>query len=147
MSYWTYALAIGIGATAVMDLWGIARTRLLRVPAMNYGLIGRWLANVPRERFRRDRIAASPPVRGESAIGWAAHYLIGIVFAAILLAIFGIDWVRHPTIGPALIVGIGSVAAPLLLMPPLRIQSFVTHSVFGLGLYVAAWATSSLLTA
>ena len=142
MDNMVYALAIGVGATAVMDVWGVVRSRLLRTPAMNYGLIGRWLARIPRARFRRDRIAASPPVRGESAIGWAAHYVIGIVFAAILVAIFGVDWVRHPTLGPALIVGIGSVVAPIVLMPPARLQSLLTHTIFGLGLYVAGWATS-----
>jgi hypothetical protein len=142
MNNMVYVLAIGVGATAVMDVWGVVRARLLRAPAMSYALIGRWLARIPRERFRRDRIAASPPVRGEAAIGWAAHYFIGIAFAALLLWIFGVDWVRQPTLGPALIVGIGSVVAPILLMPPARLQSLLTHTIFGLGLYVAGWATS-----
>jgi hypothetical protein len=99
-------------------------------------------------------------VRGERPIGWAAHYLIGIAFAAMLLAIWGLEWARHPTIGPALIVGIGSVAAPFLLMQPgmgagiaasrtprpaaARFQSIVTHAMFGLGLYAAGWAQSFL---
>ena len=94
-------------------------------------------------------------VRGERLIGWAAHYLTGIAFAGTLLAIWGLEWARHPTIAPALIVGLGSVAAPFLLMQPgmgagvaasrtprpgaARIQSLVTHAVFGLGLYAAAW--------
>ena len=64
----------------------------------------------------------------------------------------------RPTLGPALAVGIGTVAAPFFLMQPgmgagiaasrtprpnaARLQSLLTHAVFGLGLYVAAWATS-----
>jgi hypothetical protein len=130
-----------------MDVWGIARARLLRAPAMSYGLLGRWIARIPRERFRRERVAASPPVRGESAIGWAAHYLIGIVFAAVLLAVFGVGWVRDPTIGPALMVGIGSVIAPFLLIRPARLQSVLTHTIFGLGLYATGWLTSFLVMA
>ena len=158
MDYLVCTLLIGVGATAVMDLWAIARKRLLGTPPPNYGLVGRWLAYMPRGRFRHDSIAAAEPVHGERLIGWSAHYLIGIAYAAILLGVWGLEWVRHPTIGPALIVGIGTVAAPFLVMQPgmgagiaasrtprpaaARVQSLVTHAIFGLGLYVAGWATS-----
>jgi len=153
---------IGAGATAMMDIWGVARKQLFGIPAANYGLVGRWLAYLLRGRFRHDPIAASPRVQGERLIGWTAHYLIGIAFAAVLLAIWGLDWARHPTIGPALIVGLGSVAAPFLLMQPgmgagiaasrtprpaaARLESLVTHGIFGLGLYAAGWATRWLVT-
>src|SRR6185295_10430715 len=149
---------IGAGATAVMDLWMLFRTRVLRIPAQSYALVGRWLAGVPRGQFRHERIAASPPVRGELLIGWAAHYLIGIAFAALLLAIWGSDWARQPTLAPALIVGIGTVLAPFLVMQPgmgagiaagrtprpgaARAQSLVTHAIFGVGLYAAGWITN-----
>jgi hypothetical protein len=161
MNYVMGALLTGVGATAAMDIWTVARKRLLGTPLANYGLVGRWLAYMPRGRFRHDAIAASPPVQGERVLGWTAHYLIGIAFAAVLLGIWGLDWARQPTIGPALIVGIGSVAAPFLLMQPgmgagiaasrtprpaaARLQSLVTHGIFGLGLYAAGWVTSLLL--
>jgi hypothetical protein len=160
MDFLVAALLIGAGATAVMDLWGIARKRIFGIAPMNYGLVGRWLAWVARARFRHDPIAASPPVRGERLIGWAAHYVIGIAFAAALLALWGLDWAREPTLGPALIIGMGSVAAPFLVMQPgmgagvaasrtprpgaARVQSLLTHAVFGLGLYAAAWLQSNL---
>jgi hypothetical protein len=112
--------------------------------AMDYGLVGRWLAHLPRGRFRHQRIAAMPPVRGERLIGWTAHYLTGVAFAGVLLALWGIDWARNPTLAPALIVGIGSVAAPFLVMQA-RVQSLVTHTVFGLGLYAAGWLQSILV--
>jgi hypothetical protein len=82
-------------------------------------------------------------VRGERLIGWTAHYLTGIAFAGVLLALWGIDWAHNPTLAPALIVGIGSVAAPFLVMQA-RVQSLVTHTVFGIGLYAAAWLQSTL---
>ncbi|MEA3192870.1 MAG: hypothetical protein QOD26_1203 [Betaproteobacteria bacterium] len=148
-------ILIGTGATAVMDAWMLVRTRVLGVPAQSYGLVGRWLAGMARGQFRHERIAASPAVRGELLIGWTAHYLTGITFAALLLAIRGLDWARYPTLAPALLVGIGSVAAPFLLMQPgmgagiaasraprpgaARLQSLVTHTVFGFGLYAAGW--------
>jgi hypothetical protein len=152
------AIVIGAGATAVMDIWAAARKRLLGSPVPDYGLVARWLAYVARGRFRHASILASPPVRRERLIGWTAHYLIGVAFAAILLAIWGSDWARHPTIAPALIVGFGSVAAPFLLMQPgmgagiaasrtphpasARRRSVVTHVVFGAGLYAAGWVAS-----
>jgi hypothetical protein len=160
LDYLVCAVLIGAGGTVVMDIWAAARKRLLGIPPLDYGLVGRWLAHLVRGRFRHESIAASPPVQGERLIGWTAHYLIGIAFAAVLLAIWGLDWARHPTIGPALIVGIGSVAAPFLLMQPgmgagiaasrtprpaaARLHSLVTHGIFGLGLYAAGWATSLL---
>ena len=160
MNYLLYSAITGIGATVVMDLWTIARKRIFGVPPFDYGLVGRWLAYMPRGRFRHDPIAASPRVAGERAIGWSAHYAIGIGFAAILPAIWGLEWTRQPTIGPALIVGIGSVAAPFFLMQPgmgagiaasrakrpaaARLQSLLTHTVFGLGLYAAGWLASCL---
>lgn len=130
----------GAGATAVMDLWGLTRER-----KPDYALVGRWLAYMPRGRFRHRPISSSAPLPGERAIGWTAHYLIGIGFAAALIALWGVEWARQPTLGPALIVGLGSVAAPVLLMQPamgtgFRWQSFITHAVFGLGLYATAVA-------
>lgn len=154
------ALLIGVGATAFMDVVAAARTRLFGVPAPDYALVGRWFAYLARGRFRHDPIGASPRVRGEHLIGWTAHYVIGIAFAILLLAIWGRDWTCRPTIGPALIVGIGSVAAPFLLMQPgmgagiaasrtprpaaARVRSLVTHALFGVGLYAAGLITSLL---
>src|SRR5690606_6724494 len=102
-------------------------------------------------RFRHDSIAASAQVRGEHIMGWTAHYLTGIAFATLFIGIWGLAWMRHPAIGPALAFGIGTVAAPFLLMQPgmgagiaasrtpspgsARLQSLITHAVFGLGLY------------
>ena len=154
MDYLGNALFIGAGATLVMDLWTLARTRLFGTPPANYALVGRWIAHMAFGRFRHERIAAAPPVPGERAIGWTAHYLIGIAFAGLLLAFSGPAWTRQPTFGPALAFGIATVTAPFLLMQPgmgagiaasrtpqpnaARLQSLVTHAVFGIGLYASA---------
>lgn len=160
LNYLQYTVLVGVGATAVMDSWAAARKWLRGIVPPDYGLVGRWLLYMARGRFRHDAIAATPPLRGERLLGWSAHYLIGSVFAGVLLAIWGVDWVRHPTLGPALLVGIGSVIAPFLLMQPgmgagiaasrtphpaaARLRSLLTHSVFGLGLYAAGWAAGWL---
>jgi len=153
MNHLLATLLIGIGATAVTDLWGFARKLLLGKAPPNYALVGRWIAHMIHGRFRHDAIATSAPLRGEHIIGWTAHYLIGIAFAAVLIGIWGPAWIQQPTMGPALIVGIGTVAAPFLLMQPgmgagiaasrtprpaaARLQSLITHTVFGLGLYAS----------
>ena len=155
-----FTLFIGIGATAVMDLWGIVRKPLLGIAPPNYGLVGRWIGHMTHGRFHHDSIAASSPVRGEYIIGWTIHYLIGVAFAGLLVGIWGRPWIEQPTIGPALAVGIGTVAAPFLLMQPgmgagiaasrtprpasARLQSLITHAVFGVGLYATGWVVHAL---
>lgn len=151
---------VGVGATAFVDLWSMVRTRFLGVPAPNFGLVGRWFAYFPRGRFRHDSIAASPAVRGELAIGWVAHYLIGVAFAALLVCLSGRAWLQQPTPGPALLVGVATVVFPFLLMQPgmgagiaasraprpasARLHAVLTHAMFGLGLYLAGLAVDFL---
>ncbi len=124
-------------------------------------MVGRWIGHMPTGRFAHEAIARAPAVRGERAIGWIAHYATGILFAGLLLALFGLGWARSPTPGPALIVGVATVAAPFLVLHPAfgagvagsrtpapaaaRARSLVAHVSFGVGLYVAAIATSRLL--
>lgn len=152
--------AIGILATGVMDAWGVLRTPLFGFPRANYRLIGRWFAYMPRGRFRHAAIAASPSLPGEHAIGWIAHYSIGISFAALLVLLGGDAWLRQPTLGLALLVGLSTVVAPLLIMQPAmgagiagsktpnpratRVQSALTHLIYAIGLYAAGWICALL---
>ncbi len=144
---------IGVGATITIDLWA-AVLRALGVPSLNFGLLGRWIGHLAEGRFIHQSIAKASPVRGERLIGWSAHYAIGISFAGVLIAGFGLSWARSPTLLPALIVGIVTVLAPLLILQPAlgagiassrtprpvfnTIKSLVTHTVYGLGLYLTA---------
>jgi len=153
------AIVIGVGATAVLDLWS-AGLNLLGVAPPDYGLVGRWIAYIPHGRFRHEPIGASPPIPGEGVIGWVSHYVIGVAYAAVLLAIWGIEWARNPSVGPALIVGMATVAAPFLVMQPgmgagvaasrtphpnrARLRSLGAHFAFGVGLYLAALVASLL---
>lgn len=155
MNYLLCSVLIGIVATMLLDLWGVLRQPLLGVPRPDYAPVGRWFALMAQGNFLHQSIAAARRVRGESLIGWLAHYLVGIAFAGILVAIWGNDWLSQPKLTPALVVGIGSVAAPFLVMQPamgagiagahtpnpakVRLQSLVTHTIFGLALYVAGW--------
>ncbi len=144
---------VGVGATAVTDLWSVARKHLLGIAAPDFGLVGRWIAHMPRGRFRHESIAAAPALRGERLLGWVVHYLIGIAFAGLLIGSWGVEWIRQPRLVPALIVGAVTVVAPLFLMQPAMghgfsahraLHSLVMHLAFGVGLYVAGWLTNAL---
>jgi hypothetical protein len=153
---------IGGGATLVMDLWA-ALLRRFGVPSLNFAFLGRWIGHLPEGRFVHPSIARAAPVRGERLLGWGAHYAIGISFAGLLVATFGLAWARSPSLAPALVIGIATVAAPLLVLQPALgagiassrtprplfncAKSVATHTVFGLGLYLAAVGTASLVTA
>jgi hypothetical protein len=157
------AALIGIGATVVMDLWGLFLRRFFGVRPLGYGMVGRWIGHFANGQFAHDDIAKAAPVPGEQAIGWTAHYAIGVGFAAIVLAVWGLDWAHSPTPMPALIVGVLGVAAPFLLMQPAlgagiaasktpnpnqaRLRSITTHVVFGIGLYCAALISALLIPA
>ena len=159
--YLAAAGAIGIGATAIMDSWTVAQKRLFGIPSLDYRLVGRWLGHLARGQWRHDAIATAAPIEGERAIGWVAHYAIGIIFALVLLLIWGPGWAREPSIAPALIVGLSTVLAPFLILQPAlgagiaasrtprpniaRTRSLVTHLSFGIGLFAAAKAWSWLI--
>ncbi len=145
---------IGVGATVVMDLWALILKHFFGIPSLNYGLVGRWLGHFPKGQFAHKNIAQTPAVRGEQILGWAAHYAIGVGFAGLLLAIWGVEWARQPSLLPALIIGVCTVVMPFFVMQPsfgmgiaaaktpkpntIRLRSLGAHTVFGLGLYIAA---------
>ena len=149
------AMLIGIGATAVMDAW-ILLHKHLGVPTLNFAFIGRWVGHLLRGQFAHAAIAKAAPIRGELAWGWLTHYAVGMAFATVLVGIQGADWVRSPTLLPALAVGVCTVAAPLLVMQPAMgsgfaasrtptplkncLRSLANHTVFGFGLYLSALA-------
>lgn len=148
-----FSVSIGAGATLVMDVWA-ALLRRLGVPSLNFAYLGRWLGHLPRGRFIHTRIADAAPIRGETLIGWCAHYSIGVGFAALLLATFGLTWATAPRLAPALLVGIATVVAPLFILQPAMgagiassktprpvfnsLKSLLTHVVFGVGLFATA---------
>ena len=153
------AIAIGIGATLVMDLWNLFLKRTFSIPSLNYCLLGRWVRHMPEGTFRHANINAAPQKHFECAVGWIAHYSIGVVFALVFVLVSG-DWLALPTLLLALLYGIGTVVFPFFIMQPslglgvaasrtpkpmqARLKSLVTHTVFGVGLYLSALGVSYL---
>lgn len=151
---------IGAGATLTMDAWA-ALLRRYGIPSLNFAFLGRWIGHLSTGRFVHESIAKAAPVRGELLIGWGAHYAIGITFATVLLLVFGRDWARSPSMGPALLIGVATVVAPLFVLQPAlgagiaswktatpvfnTVKSVATHTIFGVGLFLAAWVSAWLL--
>lgn len=151
---------IGLAGALAMDLWALSLRRGLGVPTLDYALLGRWIGHFPKGRFAHQRIASAEPIPGERPLGWAAHYAIGVMFAWLLLVIWGPSWLESPTLGPALLVGLATVVAPWLVMQPAmgagiagsrtpdpratRLRNLGTHAVYGIGLYLAALSLERL---
>lgn len=160
-TYFAGAVVAGLGATLFMDVWALFLTRAFSVPSANYCLVGRWLCHMPEGTFVHTSIASAPGKRGECTVGWIAHYVIGAVYALVLVAFVSGSWLTRPTLLPALIFGIGSVLVPYLIMQPsfglgiaasrtprpmqARLRSLMAHTAFGVGLYVSAVGVSHVL--
>ena len=154
MEFIIRSIIIGTGATLCMDLWAIALHLTLGQPAPSWGMGGRWFAHVARGHVWHDDIGHAAAIPNEAAIGWAGHYAVGILYAAVLLAIWGMGWAHDPTLAPALIVGVVTISAGWFLMSPgmgggiaaakadnpwkARGMGLLAHVVFGLGLYLTA---------
>ncbi|WP_010484430.1 DUF2938 domain-containing protein [Pseudomonas sp. S9] len=156
-------LFVGMGATLIMDLSGFIQARVFGLASLDYGLVGRWLGHMLRGRFRHAPIMEAAPVRNERLVGWAFHYITGIVFAMVLIGAKGSAWLCNPTLAPALVMGLVSVIAPFFIMQPAlgfgvagsktgvprvtRRRSVTAHLTFGLGLFVAGWLLMLLFPA
>jgi hypothetical protein len=162
MKTFSFILFTGIGGTLVADVWALLRRRLFGTPLPSFSLVGRWIAWLPRGRLRHEPISRTPAAAGEAVIGWTAHYLIGIGFAA-LPVIFADGWLTSPSLALALVTGAATVVAPFFILQPAlgagfaasrtprpgaaRLQSLVYHLVFGLGLYLCATIHLALMSA
>ena len=155
------ATLVGLGATLVLDLWALLLRRGFNIPSLNYCLLGRWLLHMPDGRIVHESIAAAQQKRHECPLGWIAHYLIGTGFALMFVLLTSGDWLERPTLLPAVGFGLATTLVPFLVMQPsfglgiaasktpnpaqARLKSLMTHTVFGVGLYIWASLLSRLL--
>jgi len=150
---WLRIILTGIGATVVMDIGSIIQ-RAMKMQTLNYAMVGRWVGHIYRGQWTHQNIGKMPAIAGESALGWAIHYLTGVLFAALLVAVEGTEWLFAPRLLPAALVGTVTVVVPFLVMQPAmgagiaasrtpspwvnRLRSLLNHAIFGLGLYLSA---------
>jgi hypothetical protein len=157
------AFAVGLGATLFLDLTGPLFRAAFKIPGSNYCLVGRWLLHMPGGTFRHASIAAASPKRAECAVGVIAHYAIGAIFGLAFILLASAGWLARPSVLPALLFGIATVVMPFFVMQPAlglgvaasrtpdpvqaRLRSLLTHTVFGLGLYISGSALGLVLKA
>lgn len=148
------AIFIGIGATIIMDLWAIFLRKGFNISSLSFCLVGRWFSYMQDGIFRHDKISSAEKRPAECAIGWTAHYLIGIGYAFLLVIPASGAWLVSPSFMPALILGVATVVFPFFMMQPAfgfgiaaaktpnpaqaRVKSVMNHAVFGAGLYLSA---------
>ena len=156
-----YSLFVGIGATLVLDLWTLFSGTFLGMRGASNAILGRWFAYLAEGTFQHSTIMQAPAIPNEMIIGLLGHYTVGILFAGLFLAVMGLEWVRRPTVLPALIFGVATILAPFFLMQPsmgfgiasslspdpmgARIRNLCTHAAFGIGLYVSALVLCQIL--
>lgn len=154
-------ILIGLGATLTTDLWALFLKRVFKIAVPNYCLVGRWLRYMPEGIFRHSNIASAPQKSAECTVGWIAHYMIGITFAIVFVALADNNWLQHPMPIPAIAFGIITVLMPFFIMQPAfglgwaasktsnptqaRLRSLMNHAVFGFGLYLFGLLVSWLL--
>lgn len=153
MNTFSKIIAIGIGATLILDIWNYL-IGLFDIKSLDYRFVGRWVGNFVNGKFYHSNIMMAPPVQNELFIGWTIHYMIGISFSFLLIFVFGKGWLSQPLIIPAFIIGIVTVIFPLFIMQPALgfgiassnlpnpivrvLKSIITHIVYGAGLYLSA---------
>jgi len=150
---WRGAL-IGVGATALIDIWAILLAALFGLPRPNWGMVGRWVWHLRDGKVFHDDIGKAQPYAHELALGWAFHYLVGLVYGVILVLATGAAWLTAPTFLPAFILGIVTVGAGWFLLAPgmgagwaasktpnptkTRALSLISHTVFAIGIFGTA---------
>lgn len=160
-TYLSGAVVVGLGATMFMDLWALFLKRVFGIASADYCLVGRWLCHMPEGKFVHASIVNASQKRFECTVGWISHYVIGVVYALVLVALASVGWLTRPTLLPALLFGVGTVPVPFLLMQPAfglglaasktpnptlaRLRSLMAHTAFGVGLYVSAVGVSYVL--
>ena len=154
------AALVGIGGTLVLDLYAWVLQRIWSIPGTNWAMVGRWLGHMPRGRFVQRKLGEAEPVPGERAIGWLFHYVIGAGYGLLLVAITGPGWLQAPDLLAPLALALALLILPYVVMMPgmgmgiaasraprpgmARLKSVAGHSVFGLGMYLAALSMASL---
>jgi hypothetical protein len=150
-----YGIAVGILATLTMDLGAVLGFRLGVAGSgpspLGPSLIGRWVGYMAKGQFTHADILSSPPLPGETVLGLATHYLVGIVLTFLYLALLSAAGAA-PTVLAALAYGIVTTGLTWFLMFPAQgmgwcgrlargahvpRSSLYIHVVFGAGL--ALW--------
>ncbi len=150
-----FILVVGIGATIVLDLWGVFTAKIGWMSGTHWPSVGRWLLGIPAGRLVLDASDTRPFTWREGAVGWAFHYVAGLGYAVMFPLFWGAGFVGAPTLPPFLLIGlvVSTLAGLVILMPGMGAGLFarrapntvgmilyvlVAHAVFAFAEYVLA---------
>nr|WP_288836896.1 DUF2938 family protein [uncultured Flavobacterium sp.] len=146
-------ILVGIGATVTVDLF----TAILSFfTHKGHGIlyIGRWVSYIFKGKIFHNNIMETPRISNELIIGWLSHYVIGILFAFVLVSVFRIKWLQYPNFLAAIKIGLLTLFFPVCILQPamgfgigfsklpesgfLLTKIILIHLVYGFGLYFTA---------
>lgn len=146
-------ILIGTGATVAIDCFTYIISLFGHKPR-GILFVGRWLAYFPKGKFFHNTIIETPSIVNELIIGRITHYSIGILFAFLLVKVYGGKWLEKPRLFPAIIIAMITLITPFFILQPalgfgialsnmphqipLLIKTLLIHLVYGIGLYLSA---------
>src|SRR5215469_8887673 len=147
------SVLIGILATITMDVLSITALKLGLIAFLPPRLTGRWFASLARGQFLHSDIGRVPPINYEMAIALPMHYIVGITLALLYLLLVSALRLSPRNLITVLAFALCTNVLPWLLMfpsmgygwfgthgPPgtrLFFSSLITHSFYGLGLWMS----------
>ena len=144
----------GFYSCFALDLFGRFLLLVLRIPEPSWDVVGRWAYYmVMRGIFFNPQISYATPIVHEVKIGWAFHYFIAVIWAAIFHLLFVEYSLFELSYQNGVIFGAITTLAPLFIFMPFTGQGILArktqipyltslillarHSVFGLAMFEA----------
>tara|TARA_B100000780_G_scaffold188854_1_gene132798 strand:+ start:553 stop:915 length:363 start_codon:yes stop_codon:yes gene_type:complete len=118
---------MGLGATALMDFRAPRLYRSERVALPNWVRVGRWVIYLPRGWVFHSASSAAQLQLRELQIGWAFHYLVGVLYGLFFTLLAGPTWIAELILRPVFVYALAIIAG----------RWFALHTGLGLG-----WAAS-----
>ena len=144
----------GIYSCFALDLFGRFLLITLKIPEPSWGTVGRWMYYMlVRRKIFNPQISSAIPVAHEVKMGWAFHYFIAVIWAAMFHVLFIEYSLFDLSYQNGLVFGAVTTLAPLIIFMPLTGQGILArktqipyltslillarHSVFGLAMFEA----------
>ena len=141
----------GLVATGLFDFFQISLFYGYNIKKSKWNLIGRYVFGLKEKKYIVNDIESEDFIDKEIYIGYATHYLIGIIFGIIYVTI-NIILFNNPSWGLALFIGFITVLGGWCVTMPfifnigffackkeeqkqIMIQNLLAHFIFGVGLY------------
>ena len=144
----------GFYSCFALDLFGRFLLLVLKIPEPSWDVVGRWAYYmVMKGIFFNPQISNAMPIAHEVKIGWAFHYFIAVIWAAIFHILFIEYSLFELSYQNGVVFGAITTLAPLFIFMPFTGQGILArktqipyltslillarHSVFGLAMFEA----------